>query len=92
MPLETGVVEIDTRAAGTAVRVLAREGDVLLAVDGGSVQGSRSAALSPEQAEMVLHALGLAVARIREDARLKAVEHAGLEDRLLAQEVRLNAS
>ena len=92
MPLETGVLEIDTRTAGAAVRVHTREGEVLLAIDGTGAQGSRSAALSPEQAEMVLHALGLAVARIREDARLKAVEHAGLEERLLAQEVRLNAS
>jgi hypothetical protein len=47
---------------------------------------------SPEQAEMLLHALGLAVARIREDARLEAEERAGLEERLLNQEVRLNES
>jgi len=45
--------------------------------------------MSLEQAEMVLHALGLVVARIREDARLRAEERAGLAERLLDQEVRL---
>jgi hypothetical protein len=48
--------------------------------------------MSAEQAEMVLHALGLAVARIREEARLRAEERAGLAERLLDQEVRLRGS
>jgi hypothetical protein len=55
-------------------------------------EGSCSATMSPERAEMVLHALGLAVSRIREDARLKAEERAGLEERLLDQEARLRGN
>jgi len=35
---------------------------------------------------------GLAVARIREEARLKTEERAGLAERLLDQEVRLRGS
>lgn len=92
MPLETGVVKIDTRTAGAAVRVCPQEGRVLLMVGEPGDEGTRSATMSPEQAEMLLHALGLAVARIREEARLETEERAGLEERLLDQEVRLRGS
>jgi len=92
MPLEKGAIKIDTLTAGTAVHVCPREGDVLLAIGEPGAEGSRTAAMSPEQAEMALHALGLAVARIREEARLKREERAGLEERLLEQEVRLRGS
>ena len=92
MPLEKGAIRIDTLAAGAAVHVCPREGDVLLMIDGPGADGSRSATMSPEQAEMVLHALGLAVACIREEARLKTEESAGLAERLLDQEVRLRGS
>jgi hypothetical protein len=89
---ENGAVKIDTRTAGAAIHVRPRDGDVLLTIGEPGAEGSRSATMSPEQAEMVLHALGLAVARIREEARLKAEERAGLEERLLEQEVRLRGS
>jgi hypothetical protein len=92
MPLETGAIKIETRTAGAAVHVCPREGRVLLMIGEPGDEGSRSATMSPEQAEMVLHALGLAVARIREEARLKTEESAGLAERLLDQEVRLRGS
>jgi hypothetical protein len=92
MPLEKGAIKIDTRTPGAAVHVWLGEADILLMLGEPGVAGSRSTAMSPEQAEMVLHALGLAVARIREDARLKAEERAGLAERLLDQEVRLRRS
>jgi hypothetical protein len=92
IPLETGAIKIDTRTAGATVHVCPREGRVLLMIGESGDEGSRSATMSPEQAEMVLHALGLAVARIREDARLKTEESAGLAERLLDQEVRLRGS
>jgi hypothetical protein len=92
MPLETGAVKIDTRTVGAAVHVCPRDGGILLTIGEPGAEGSRSATMSPEQAEMVLHALGLAVARIREEARLKAEESAGIAERLLDQEVRLRGS
>jgi hypothetical protein len=88
-PLETGSVRIETLTAGTAVDVGRCEGDVFLVIGEPGAQGSRSVTMSPEQAEMVLHALGLAVARAREEARLRAEERAGLAERLVDQEVRL---
>ena len=92
MPLDKGAIKIDTRTAEVAVHVSTREGDVLLMIGEPGAEGSRSATMSPEQAEMVLHALGLAVARIREEARLKTEERAGLAAKLLDQEVRLRGS
>ncbi len=92
IPFETGAIKIDTRTAEAAVHVCPREGAVLLMIGEPGAEVSRSATMSPEQAEMVLHALGLAVARIREDVRLKKEERAGLEERLLDQEVRLRGS
>jgi hypothetical protein len=92
IPLETGAIRIDTLTAATAVHVCLQAGGVLLMIGEPGAEGSRSATMSPEQAEMVLHALGLAVARIREEARLKTEESAGLAERLLDQEVRLRGS
>ena len=89
---ETGHVKVETQTPDVAVHVGPRAGSVVVTFsEPGSLDG-RSVMLSPAQAEMVLHALGLAVARISEDARLKAEERAGLEDRLLEQEVRLRGS
>ena len=70
IPPETGAIKIDTRTAGAAVHVCPREGEVLLMIGEAGDESSRSATMSPEQAEMVLHALGRAAARIREEARL----------------------
>ena len=92
IPPESGTIKIATLTAGTEVHVCPREGGVLLMIGEPGAEGSRSATMSPEQAEMVLHALGLAVARIREEARLKTEESAGLAERLLDQEVRLRGS
>jgi hypothetical protein len=92
IPLDTGPTRIDTLTAGAAVHVCPREGGVLLAIGEPGAEGSRFAVMSPEQAEMVLHALGLAAAHIREEARLRIEESAGLAERLLDQEVRLRGS
>ncbi len=92
IPLDTGPTRIDTLTAGAAVHVCPRDGGILLVIGEPGAEGSRSATMSPEQAEVVLHALGLAVARIREEARLKTEESAGLAERLLDQEVRLRGS
>lgn len=88
-PLEAGSIKVETRTREAAVHVGSREDGVLLVIGEPEAKGSRSTMMSPEQAEMVLHALGLVVARIREDARLRAEERAGLAERLLDQEVRL---
>jgi len=92
IPLHTGATKIDTLTAGAAVHVRPRDGGVLLLIGEPGDEASRSATMSHEQAEMVLHALGLAVARIREEARLKTEESVGLAERLLDQEVRLRGS
>jgi hypothetical protein len=92
MPVDKGAIRIDTRTPGAAVHVSLGEADVLLMLGEPGAEGSRSTSMSPEQAEMVLHALGLAVARIREEARLKGEERAGLAEKLLDQEVRLRGS
>jgi len=91
-PLEAGFIKVGTRTAEAVVHVGPREGSVLLVIGEPEAPGSRSALMSPEQAEVVLHALGLTVARIREEARLRAEERAGLAERLLDQEVRLRGS
>ena len=89
---ETGHVSVETQTPDVAVHVGSREGSVVLAFGEPGSAGGSSVMLSPEQAEMVLHALGLAMARIREVARLKAEDRAGLAERLLEQEVRLRGS
>jgi hypothetical protein len=89
---ETGDVKVETQTPDVTVHVGPREGKVVLAFGKPGAAGGRSVTLSPEQAEMVLHALGLAVARISEEARLKAEERAGLSGQLLEQEVRLRGS
>jgi hypothetical protein len=89
---ETEHVRVETQTPAVAVHVGSQQGNVVLAFGEPGSAGSSSVMLSPEQAEMVLHALGLAMARIREAARLKAEERAGLVERLLEQEVRLKGS
>lgn len=86
--LEPGAIRIETRSAGAAVHVGVQKGAALLMIGEPGAADCRVAALSPEQAEMVLHALGLTVARIREEERARAEDRAGLEKRLLDQEVR----
>jgi len=88
-PLDSGEIKIDTLTGLAPVHVCPREGRVLLSIGEPGADGRPLATMSPEQAEMVLHALGFAVARLREGARLTAEERAGLEERLLDQEVRL---
>lgn len=85
-------IQIETQTPDVAVHVGPREGRVVLAINEPRAQVSRSVTLSAEQAEMVLHALGIAVARIREDERVKTTERAGLAQHLLDQEVRRGGS
>ena len=86
--LEPGAIKVETRTPGAPVHVSPQKGSVLLTIGDPSAEDCRAATMSPEQAEMVLHALGLAVARIREEERARAEDRAGLEQRLLDQEVR----
>ena len=89
---EGGHVKVETQTPEVPVCIGRQGGSVVLGFGEPGVAGGRSVTLSPAQAEMVLHALGLAVARISEEARLKAEERAGLAERLLEQEVRLRGS
>jgi len=89
---EAGDIRVETQAPDAAIHVGPRGGNVVLVIGEPGAAGGRSVTLSPAQAEMALHALGLAVARIGEEARLRAEERAGLAERLLEQEVRLRGS
>lgn len=90
-PPGAGTIKVETGTAA-GIHVGQREGNVLLVIGEPEAPDSRSATMSPEQAEMVLHALGLVVARIREEARRRAEDRAGRAERLLDQEVRLRGS
>lgn len=85
-------IQVETQTPDVKVHVGPREGRVVLAINEPTAQVSRSVTLSAEQAEMVLHALGFAVARIREEGRLKIEERAGVAQQLLDQEVRRGGS
>ncbi|HTY79077.1 MAG TPA: hypothetical protein VMI34_14735 [Candidatus Bathyarchaeia archaeon] len=87
---QPGATKIETGTAGSAIHVAPDNGKVLLSIGEPGSEGCRTATLSPEQADMVLHALGLAVARIRETERVRALERAGLEERLFRQEIRFD--
>ena len=91
-PLETGSIKVETRTAEAAVHVSQREGNVFVVIGEPEAQGGRTIVMSPEEAEMVLHALGLAVARVREETQLLAEQRVGLAERLLDQGVRLRGS
>ena len=88
--LEPGAMRIETGAPGKAIHISAEKGNVLLSIGEPGSEGCRTATLSLEQADVVLHALGLAVARMREAERMRAQERAGLEERLLRQEIRFD--
>ena len=88
--VQPGAVKVEAGASGSAIHVAPEKGHVLLSIGEPGSEGCRTATLSPEQAGMVLHALGLAVARIRETERMRALEHAGLEERLFRQEIRFD--
>ncbi len=62
---------IITLTAGATVHVCPREARVLLMIGEPGDEGSRSATMSPEQAEMVLHALGLAERLLEQKVRLR---------------------
>lgn len=81
-------MRIDTKTAKAPVMVEPGDGDVEIAIGEPSDGARRSARLSVPQAEMLQHALGFAIAGIRERQRLRAEEEAGLAGRLLDQEFR----
>jgi hypothetical protein len=67
-------MKIETMAATTTVDVSSGDEGVELRIDGPREAGSAVARLALPQAEMVLHALGLALAQIREQQRRAAEE------------------
>ena len=70
------------------VKPSSRAVDLGIGEPGGS--GWRDTTLSLAQAEMVLHAIGLAIARIKEDQRLADEERARTAQVVLDTEVRLH--
>jgi hypothetical protein len=81
-------MRIESMTAQSPVQVESLEHDVELAIGEPEDPSRRLTRLSAPQAEMLQHALGLAVARIREQDRLRGEEQARLAGSLLDQEFR----
>lgn len=81
MEIETGVPEatVHVTHVGQAVEV---------AIGAPADPSRRTATLSVPQAEMLLHALGLTIARMRERDRLDAIEKSRLAATMIEQEFR----
>lgn len=62
-------MRIETMKADVAVHVSRSDETIELTIGDGGAAGASAATLSIFQAEMVLHALGLAIAQIREQQR-----------------------
>jgi hypothetical protein len=81
MDIETGVPE-------ASVHVSQAGQSVELAIGAASDPSRRTAVLSVPQAEMLLHSLGLTIARMRERDRLEAQEKSRLAATMIEQEFR----
>lgn len=81
MDIETGVPEV-------FVHVSQAGHEVALAIGAPSDPSRRTTTLSVPQAEMLLHAVGLTVARIREQDRVEAQEKGRLAAAMIEQEFR----
>ena len=81
-------MRIETMTAAIAVDVSPLDEGVELRVGGPPEAGSAVARLALPQAEMVLHALGLAIAEIREQQRRAAEERQRLARVVAETEVR----
>jgi hypothetical protein len=83
-------MRIETLNADTPVHVNASDENIELGVGDGPARGQRVATLSIPQAEMVIHALGLRIAQIRERQRRAAEQRSHLSEVLLDTEFRLH--
>jgi hypothetical protein len=83
-------MRIETLKADTPVHVTTSDETIELAVGEAHAGGQRTATLSLPQAEMVIHALGLRIAQIRERQRRAAEQRSHLSDVLLDTEFRLH--
>ena len=82
-------MRVETLNADAPIHVAVSEETIELGI--GETPGSgRRATLSVPQAEMVMHALGLRIAQIRERQRRAAVERSHLSEVLLDTEFRLH--
>ena len=81
-------MRIETMTTGVAVHVNRSEKTIELGFGDPGQAGSSVAKLSIPQAEMVLHALGLEVAQLREQERRSAEERQRLAEVIEKTEVR----
>ena len=82
-------MRIETMTTGAVVRVDQSGETIELGLGEATVEGSSAAKLSIPQAEMVLHALGLAIAQVREQQRRAEEERQHLARVVAETEVRL---
>jgi hypothetical protein len=83
-------MRIETLNADAPVHVAILDETIELGIGEASAGGRRVATLSVPQAEMVIHALGLRIAQIRERQRRAAVQRSHLSEVLLDTEFRLH--
>lgn len=83
-----GSLRVETKTPSAAVHVAPAGQEVQLGIGEPSDAAARSTTLSLPQAEMLLHALGWAVAEVRERQRVQAEEQARLAEGVLDQEFR----
>jgi hypothetical protein len=83
-------MRIDSLKADEPVHVTASDEIIELGIGETSGSGRRAATLSIPQAEMVMHALGLRIAQIRERQRRAAEQRSHLSEVLLDTEFRLH--
>ena len=81
-------MRIETRNPDAPVHVTPSSENIELGISEPSAGGCRFTTLSGPQAEMVLHALGLGIAQIKEQQRREAEERAHLAQVVLDTEVR----
>ena len=80
-------MRIETMTAGLAVDVSPSEETIELRLGEPGAAGSTAARLSVPEAEMVLHALGFAIAQVREQQRRAAEERQRLARAVAETEV-----
>jgi hypothetical protein len=83
-------MRIETLTADAPVHVTALDETIELGVGEAHGGGQRAATLSIPQAEMLIHALGLRIAQIRERQRRAAEQRSHLSEVLLDTEFRLH--
>ena len=83
-------MRIETLKADAPVNVTASDENLELGIGETPATGRRVATLSIPQAEMVIHALGLRIAQIRERQRRAVEQRSHLSEVLLDTEFRLH--